>query len=55
MVTGKDLIAAGIAPGIGFAEAIQRARHLHFSGLEKQNALKQVLAELKMQEKLQNK
>ena len=55
MVTGKDLIAAGVAPGIGFAEAIQRARHLHFSGLEKQNALKQVLAELKMQEKLQNK
>lgn len=54
MVTGKDLIAAGIAPGIGFADAIHRARLLHFSGQEKRNALKQVLAELKMQENMHN-
>lgn len=53
MVAGKDLIEAGVAPGPDFAAAIQRARLLHFSGLEKQNALKQVLSEMKMQENMQ--
>ncbi len=53
MVGGKDLIEAGVAPGPDFAELIHRARMLHFSGLEKQNALKQVLSELKMQDLLQ--
>lgn len=54
MVTGQDLIAAGLKPDKNFSALIQRARQLHFSGIEKKNALKQVLAEVqKMQENLQ--
>ena len=48
MVTGADLIVAGLQPDARFGELLQRARMLHFSGLEKQNALKQVLAEANM-------
>ena len=50
MVTGADLIAAGLKADVRFGELLRRARMLHFSGIEKQNALKQVLAEAKMQE-----
>ena len=50
MVTGADLIAAGLKADARFGELLRRARMLHFSGIEKQNALKQVLAEAKMQE-----
>ncbi len=54
MVTGKDLIAAGLKPDARFSELIHRARMLHFSGLEKRSALKQVLAEMEnMQENIQ--
>ena len=54
MVTGQDLIAAGLKPDKNFAGLIRRARQLHFSGIEKKNALKQVLAEVQnMQENLQ--
>lgn len=54
MVTGKDLIEAGLRPGEGFAELIQRARMLHFSGIEKRNAIRQILAEAEeMKEKMQ--
>jgi len=54
MVTGKDLIAAGLKPDANFSKLIQRARMLHFSGIEKRSALKQVLAEAKdMQGNLQ--
>ena len=45
MVTGKDLVAAGLKPGPRFAGWLNRARQLHFSGMEKKAALKQVLAE----------
>lgn len=45
MVTGQDLIAAGRRPGENFGEMLQRARMLHFSGIERQLALRQVLAE----------
>ena len=45
MVTGRDLVAAGIPPGPGFREWLARARELHFAGIEKPRALKQVLAE----------
>ena len=45
MVTGQDLVAAGLRPGADFKRLLQRARELHFAGLEKQRALKQVLAE----------
>ena len=46
MVGGADLIAAGLKPDKNFSALIQRARILHFSGLEKKQALRQVLAEV---------
>ena len=45
MVTGKDLVAAGLVPGPAFSGWLDRARQLHFCGLDKERALKQVLAE----------
>lgn len=45
MVSGCDLIQAGLKPDKDFAEIIQRARMLHFSGMEKKKALRQVVAE----------
>ena len=45
MVTGKDLLAAGLAPGPDFSRWLDRAKQLHFSGVEKPRALRQVLAE----------
>ena len=45
MVTGKDLVAAGLAPGPDFARWLDRAKQLHFSGQDRQRALRQVLAE----------
>ena len=45
MVTGADLVAAGIAPGPELGERLKRARELHFSGLDREHALRQVLAE----------
>lgn len=45
MVTGQDLIRAGLRPGPEFSKYLKRARLLHFSGLERDRALKQVLAE----------
>ena len=45
MVTGKDLVAAGMKPGPEFSRWLARARQLHFAGLEKDRALAQVLAE----------
>ena len=45
MVTGKDLIEAGLAPGERFSAMLQRARALRFAGLSKEQALRQVLAE----------
>ena len=45
MVTGEDLIKAGLKPGKDFSEILQRARMLHFSGIEKKSALRQVVAE----------
>ncbi|MBQ3574867.1 MAG: HD domain-containing protein [Clostridia bacterium] len=45
MVTGQDLVNAGLKPGKDFSEILQRARQLHFSGIEKKAALRQVVAE----------
>ena len=45
MVTGQDLIDAGLKPGPVFSELLARARTLHFAGLERRQALRQVLAE----------
>lgn len=47
MVTGADLIAAGVKPGKHMGAMIARARSLHFSGVEKQRALTQVIKEFK--------
>lgn len=51
MVTGKDLLEAGVAPGEAMKGLLARARQLHFSGFEKKNALRQVLAEYELKEK----
>ena len=45
MVAGADLIAAGLRPGPAFSRMLSRARELHFSGLEKKRALRQVICE----------
>ncbi len=45
MVTGRDLIDAGLTPGPLFSEWLKRARMLHFSGIERERALRQVLGE----------
>lgn len=45
MVTGQDLIDAGLRPGPRFSEWLSRARMLHFSGIERDRALQQVVAE----------
>ena len=45
MVTGKDLLAAGLKPGPEFAHWLDRAKQLHFAGQDKRRALSQVLAE----------
>lgn len=47
MVTGKDLLAAGLPPGEQIGVLVQRAKQLHFAGMEKNAALKQLLAEAK--------
>lgn len=47
MVTGKDLIDAGLRPGPQFSEWLSRARMLHFSGIERDRALQQVVSEAK--------
>lgn len=47
MVSGADLVAAGVKPGKHMGEMLARARSLHFSGLEKKRALNQVLKEFK--------
>ena len=47
MVTGADLVAAGLKPGADFAALLARARQLHFAGIEKKNVLKQLLSEAK--------
>ena len=43
MVTGDDLIRAGVQPGKQMKEMLAFSRKLHFSGIERKNALKQTL------------
>ena len=45
MVMGADLIAAGYKPGPLIGKLVARGRSLHFSGVEKQRALRQILKE----------
>lgn len=53
MVTGKDLVAAGLKPGPDFARWLDRARQLHFSGQDRDRALSQVLAEARREAETQ--
>ncbi|MBQ9826543.1 MAG: tRNA nucleotidyltransferase [Firmicutes bacterium] len=43
-VMGRDLIAAGLEPGENFGELLEYAHKLRLAGIDKQTALKQVLA-----------
>lgn len=43
-VMGKDLIAAGLKPGEYFSDILEYAHKLRLAGIEKENALKQVLS-----------
>ena len=45
MVTGQDLIEAGVKPGPDMGRMLKRARQLHFGGMEKKAVLRQVLKE----------
>ena len=45
MVTGRDLLEAGLKPNESFSRMMARARQLHFAGLSREAALKQILAE----------
>ncbi|MCQ2420047.1 MAG: tRNA nucleotidyltransferase [Clostridia bacterium] len=45
MLTGADLLKAGYAAGAGMKTVLARAKQLHFAGLEKKQALRQLLAE----------
>lgn len=47
MVTGRDLMDAGLRPGASFSAMLARARQLHFAGLSRETALRQILAEEK--------
>ena len=47
MVTGRDLMDAGLRPGTSFSAMLARARQLHFAGLSRETALRQILAEEK--------
>ena len=43
-VTGKDLIDAGITPNEKFSDYLAYAHKLRLAGVEKESALKQILA-----------
>ena len=43
-VTGKDLIDAGIEPGINFSDYLAYAHKLRLAGIEKDSALRQTLS-----------
>ena len=45
MVTGQDLLDAGLKPGENFKTLTARARQLHFAGIERKAALRQILKE----------
>ena len=44
-VMGRDLIAAGLKPGEDFGELLEYAHKLRLAGIDKETALKQVLAQ----------
>lgn len=44
MVTGSDLISAGLTPDRDFSQLLAYARKLHLAGLDREAALRQTLA-----------
>ncbi len=50
-VMGRDLIEAGLAPGEEFSELLAYAHKLRLAGIDKENALKQVLAQARKKKK----
>jgi tRNA nucleotidyltransferase (CCA-adding enzyme) len=44
-VMGRDLIEAGLEPGENFGELLEYAHKLRLAGIDKESALKQVLAQ----------
>ena len=44
MVTGSDLILAGLTPDRDFSQLLAYARKLHLAGLDREAALRQTLA-----------
>ena len=48
---GRDLIEAGLAPGKEFSELLAYAHKLRLAGIDKENALKQVLAQARKKKK----
>lgn len=51
MIGGQDLIRVGYKPGEQFREMLRRARQLHFAGLEKSIALRQLMGEFPIEKK----
>ena len=51
MVTGEDLVRAGYQPGKSMGQLLKIARDMHFSGIEKNRALKQLTKEYPPEEK----
>ena len=43
-VMGRDLMEAGLAPGVEFTEILNHAHKLRLAGVPKESALKQTLA-----------
>ncbi|MBQ6623923.1 MAG: hypothetical protein IJH57_04815 [Mogibacterium sp.] len=43
-ITGEDLINAGLQPGENFSEILGYAHKLRLAGIDKETAMKQVLA-----------
>ena len=44
-VTGRDLIEAGIEPGVQMGELLEYAHKLRLAGIDRESAMKQVLAQ----------
>ena len=51
LVMGRDLIAAGLEPGVDFTELLEYAHKLRLAGIDEETALKQVLAYARKKEK----
>ncbi len=50
-VSGEDLIAAGLQPGLHFSEALEYAHKIRLAGVDRESALKQTIAHARKLEK----